>query len=487
MPTVSGPLDDVTGSPTTAREVWLRAPDLRIGDGDGLTTTEQHRIPVIAGNVTFECQPGPAVMVILHTGGVPEKLNLMVRDVDVSLARAAEDAADYPEPVVSKVTGERIAAEAAADRAETAADDVDASIAGAADRVVQAVEVDRVAAEQARGGAEDARDAAALSEAESTRQAGLAADHAGDADASRRAAGLSETNAGLSEEAAAGHEAQALAARDDARTYRDESRTARDGSVSAASQSETARDEAAGSTAAASGHAVTAGTKAEQAALSAQTAEQIAQQVIDALANARAYQDVVTAIGGMSADWHQDIADAIAALVGQAPETLNTIEEVAQALGNDPNFFTTIMDAIGRRVKNDDPRLSDARTPTTHQHGLVDLPAVVAAFDEKSDKGHSHAWSQISEKPSNYPPTAHQHTKAEVGLGNADNTSDENKPVSTATQQALNAKASTSLVESRPAMWLWSGTGTWSPPAAANNGDSVLNLDSGEIHSITEV
>lgn len=487
MPTVSGPLDDVTGSPTTAREVWLRAPDLRIGDGDGLTTTEQHRIPVIAGTVTFECQPGPAVMVIVHTGGVPENVRLLVRDVDVSLARAAEDAADYPEPVVSKVTGERIAAEAAADRAETAADDVDASIAGAADRVVQAVEVDRVAAELARGGAEDARDAAALSEAESTRQAGLAADHADGADASRRAAGLSETSAGLSEEAAAGHEAQALAARDDARTYRDESRTARDGSVSAAGQSETARDEAAGSTAAASGHAVTAGNRAEQAALSAQTAEQIAQQVIDALANAQAYQDVVTAIGGMSADWQQDIADAIAALVGQAPETLATLEGLATALGDDPNYATSTATEIGKKVDKTDPRLSDARTPTTHQHGLADLPAVVAALDEKSDKGHGHAWSQISEKPSTYPPASHSHTKAEVGLSNVDNTSDMNKPVSTAQAAAIGAKADKAFVESRPAMWLWSGTGTWTPPAAANLGDSVLNLDSGEIHSITEV
>lgn len=35
----------------------------------------------------------------------------------------------------------------------------------------------------------------------------------------------------------------------------------------------------------------------------------------------------------------------------------------------------------------------------------------------------------------------HQVTKAQVGLGNVDNTSDANKPVSTAQQQALNAKA----------------------------------------------
>ena len=37
----------------------------------------------------------------------------------------------------------------------------------------------------------------------------------------------------------------------------------------------------------------------------------------------------------------------------------------------------------------------------------------------------------------------HATTKAQVGLGNADNTSDANKPISTATQTALNAKQAT--------------------------------------------
>jgi len=38
----------------------------------------------------------------------------------------------------------------------------------------------------------------------------------------------------------------------------------------------------------------------------------------------------------------------------------------------------------------------------------------------------------------------HSVTKAQVGLGNVDNTSDLNKPISTATQTALNAKANQS-------------------------------------------
>lgn len=38
----------------------------------------------------------------------------------------------------------------------------------------------------------------------------------------------------------------------------------------------------------------------------------------------------------------------------------------------------------------------------------------------------------------------HTHTKTEVGLGNVDNTSDAAKPISTATQTALNGKAASS-------------------------------------------
>ena len=37
---------------------------------------------------------------------------------------------------------------------------------------------------------------------------------------------------------------------------------------------------------------------------------------------------------------------AIAALVGSSPESLDTLNELAQALGDDPNFATTIIDAL---------------------------------------------------------------------------------------------------------------------------------------------
>jgi hypothetical protein len=47
----------------------------------------------------------------------------------------------------------------------------------------------------------------------------------------------------------------------------------------------------------------------------------------------------------------------------------------------------------------------------------------------------------------------HTHTKAQVGLGNVDNTSDANKPISTATQAALNGKENTITAGTNAQYW----------------------------------
>lgn len=43
------------------------------------------------------------------------------------------------------------------------------------------------------------------------------------------------------------------------------------------------------------------------------------------------------------------IATAVAELVGQSPVTLNTLNELAAALGNDPNFATSMATALGNK------------------------------------------------------------------------------------------------------------------------------------------
>lgn len=43
-----------------------------------------------------------------------------------------------------------------------------------------------------------------------------------------------------------------------------------------------------------------------------------------------------------------------ARLVASAPETLNTLDEIAAALGDDPNFATTITNQLGTKANKSD-------------------------------------------------------------------------------------------------------------------------------------
>lgn len=47
------------------------------------------------------------------------------------------------------------------------------------------------------------------------------------------------------------------------------------------------------------------------------------------------------------------VARAIAALAGTAPETLDTLKELADALGNDPNFATTVLNKLAEKLAKD--------------------------------------------------------------------------------------------------------------------------------------
>ncbi len=94
-----------------------------------------------------------------------------------------------------------------------------------------------------------------------------------------------------------------------------------------------------------------------------------------------------------------DVSSAVAAVVNAAPATLDTLAELASALGSDANFSTTVTNSLAAKAPINNP------TFTGTVSGV---------------------------------------TKAMVGLGNVDNTSDASKPVSTATQTALNGKANTS-------------------------------------------
>lgn len=100
-------------------------------------------------------------------------------------------------------------------------------------------------------------------------------------------------------------------------------------------------------------------------------------------------------------------------------------------------------------------------TPAVHSHkveDITDAPAVAktGSYNDLTDKPtnfapslHTHEIADVNglaEAINGKAETGHTHTGAEVGLGNVDNTSDADKPISTAMQDALDGKINTSAL-----------------------------------------
>lgn len=222
-----------------------------------------------------------------------------------------------------------------------------------------------------------------------------------------------------------------------------------------------------------------------------------------------AINELVSAIGGAGASindattttttvWsssktNTSINSAVAALVASAPAALDTLNELSAALGNDANFATTTTTALGNRVRFDaaqtltSPQMVQARanigagtsnlvigttggtaadaaaltsslalkanlaspTFTGTVSGITKAMVGLTNVNDTSDADKPVSTAQLAalnlKAPLASPTftgTVSGITKAMVGLGNVDNTSDLNKPVSTATQAALDLKAS---------------------------------------------
>ena len=87
-----------------------------------------------------------------------------------------------------------------------------------------------------------------------------------------------------------------------------------------------------------------------------------------------------------------DVDDAVAALVSTAPHTLNTLKELADALGDDPNFATTMATQLGNKVDKETGKGLSTNDYTTAEKtklaGLenYDDSALQTAIDGKVDK-----------------------------------------------------------------------------------------------------
>lgn len=122
----------------------------------------------------------------------------------------------------------------------------------------------------------------------------------------------------------------------------------------------------------------------------------------------------------------------IALLVNASPGALDTLAELAAALGNDPNFATTVSTQIAAKI---DKSLADVNSVlgaiTDDTPIAIQIPA--SSFFGRKASGNIAAMTVAEAK------TLLAYVKGDLNLGNVDNTSDMNKPVSTAQQAAINA------------------------------------------------
>jgi hypothetical protein len=139
-------------------------------------------------------------------------------------------------------------------------------------------------------------------------------------------------------------------------------------------------------------------------------------------------------------------------MIAGAPGLLNSLDEIAAAIGDDPAFFTTIATGLATKAPLASPTFTGTVSGVTK--AMVGLGSVDNTAD--SDKPVSTAQATAIATAKSEAGTAADTkvstavaalTKSSVGLANVDNTSDANKPVSTAAQIALDLKAPLSSPE----------------------------------------
>lgn len=114
---------------------------------------------------------------------------------------------------------------------------------------------------------------------------------------------------------------------------------------------------------------------------------------------------------------------AVAALISAAPSLLNTLDEIAAALNDDPNFAATMTTLLaGKQAAH--ALLTQISGMTLTANDIIQYVGGVLT---------NRTMAQLK--------TALALAKADVGLSNVDNTADASKPISTATQTALDLKA----------------------------------------------
>jgi len=146
--------------------------------------------------------------------------------------------------------------------------------------------------------------------------------------------------------------------------------------------------------------------------------------------------------GAHTAATESYVDSAISGLVDLAPGALNTLNELAAAIGDDENYAATITTALGNKAPLESPTFTGTVSGVTKSHvGLGNVDNTSDANKPVSSATQTALDLKAPLANPTFTGTVAGVTKSHVGLGNVDNTSDAGKPVSTATQTALDLKA----------------------------------------------
>ena len=406
---------------------------------------------------------------------------VQVRDLVTVATGMANAAAEYADDA----SGFADAASASADRAEASAASIEADVIATAQAAATAVAKAGEASASASAAATKATEASASAAdaAASSQAAATSATSAGDsmsqaraaanaADAARAAsaavlvemtdlADLVEADAqsaAASKTAAAGSATAAAASVTSATSQANRAEAQASIATTKATEEPRSAVTAAGHASAASGSASAASTSA-QTASSAKTAAEAARDKANLYANAP--QGTEVSPGEFSAKHWAAQAQAAAtgsliymgswdASTGAFPANPvkghfykvvgeGTVGDIHWRVGDQALYGAT-----WEKIDN-----TDQVTSVAGKQGDVTLVAGdiggLGALATRNDVDFN---THVTGKPTTYPPSTHTHTKAQVGLDKVDNTADLDKPISTATQAALDGKAAASHTHS---------------------------------------
>ncbi|WP_315040811.1 hypothetical protein [Corynebacterium argentoratense] len=364
MAVIQGSLKDVTSQAATVREVLIRPTRTR-PSGDGLVVDEPVRVQVgEAGAVRLVVEEGPAVLILVRQSNTPypgatelEPVPIIAKD-GLSLAQAVKAAQSTEEVSESEV--HRIAAEVQVmvNRAEDArrgaitAKDEAVRAQGAVKKSEQAATSAQQGAESSERAAQTSAQAAARSEAQAQAHAKTAEGHAAKADEAKQGAEASKQGAAESARLAGVQAGQALS------------------------------------------HKSAAQAEARNAATSASKAEgherRAAQIISEGIPTGGVHlKHLASEVTG---DVDKRVKTAIDKLVNGAPDALDTLKELADAVQSGRTESEALVREINLRLTKTDADSTYAtkselagKADITHTHGVSQITGLSAQLAGKVD------------------------------------------------------------------------------------------------------